>query len=67
MSYFDTAYLLKCYVKEHGWEAVWAFVDAVNARDRDALDRLAVAVGGDRIAQAIPMLRWIPRRRRQAE
>ncbi len=25
MSYFDTAYLLKCYVKEHGWEAVRAF------------------------------------------
>ena len=25
MSYFDTAYLLKCYVKEDGWEAVRAF------------------------------------------
>lgn len=25
MSYFDTAYLLKCYVKEHGWEAVRRF------------------------------------------
>ena len=24
MSYFDTAYLLKGYVKEHGWEAVRA-------------------------------------------
>ena len=24
MSYFDTAYLLKCYVKEDGWEAVRA-------------------------------------------
>ena len=46
---------------------VRAFVDAVHARDRDALDRLAVAVGGDRIAQAIPMSQWIPRRRRQAE
>ena len=29
---------------------VRAFVDAVNARDWGALDRLAVAVGGDRIA-----------------
>ena len=67
MSYFDTAYLLKCYVKEHGWEAVPAFVDVVNARDRGALDRQAVAVGGDRIAQAIPMSQSIPRRRRQAE
>ena len=24
MIYFDTAYLLKCYVKEHGWEVVRA-------------------------------------------
>ena len=25
MSYFDTSHLLKCHVKEHGWEAVRAF------------------------------------------
>ena len=25
MTYFDTAYILKCYVKEHGWEQVRAF------------------------------------------
>ena len=25
MTYFDTAYILKCYVKEHGWENVRAF------------------------------------------
>ena len=24
MIYFDTAYILKCYVKEHGWERVRA-------------------------------------------
>lgn len=25
MAYFDTAYILKCYVKEHGWEKVRTF------------------------------------------
>lgn len=25
MTYFDTAYILKCYVKEYGWEQVRAF------------------------------------------
>ena len=38
MSYFDTAYLLKCYVKEHGWEAVRAF-----ARGRQ---RIACSIHG---------------------
>ena len=32
MTYFDTAYILKCYVKEHGWEKVRAF-----ARDRERI------------------------------
>ncbi len=53
--------------REPNKRIVPAFVDAVHARDRGALDRQAVAVGGDRIAQAIPMSQSIPRRRRQAE
>ena len=32
MIYFDTAYILKCYVKEYGWEEVRAF-----ARDHDRI------------------------------
>ena len=38
MTYFDTAYVVKCYVKEHGWEQVRAF-----ARSRE---RLACSVFG---------------------
>ena len=38
MTYFDTAYILKCYVKEHGWEQVRAF-----ARGRE---RIACSVYG---------------------
>ncbi len=38
MTYFDTAYVLKCYVKEYGWEEVRAF-----ARGRD---RIACSVYG---------------------
>ena len=38
MTYFDTAYLLKCYVKEHGWEPVRTL-----ARSRE---RLACSVFG---------------------
>ena len=32
MIYFDTAYILKCYVKEYGWEKVRTF-----ARDHDRI------------------------------
>ena len=38
MTYFDTAYILKCYVKEDGWQAVRAL-----ARSRD---RIACSVYG---------------------
>ena len=38
ISYFDTAYILKCYVKEHGWKEVRAL-----ARSQD---RIACSVYG---------------------